>query len=306
MSDAPVVDAVELRTVVPATALQDLEPLLWLLSPSGMLTEDAGCLGARDLAPELCRISLYVQPTEVDGALESLRAELQRLGIAAEIACRDVAREDWNRVWKQHFRPFTAGRRIRIEPSWMQGPDVPGVVRIAIDPGLAFGTGTHETTRLALCTVEDWADTSRENGLDLSSITMLDVGTGSAILCILAVMLGVGQAIGTEIDEDAVDSAGDNLQINHLSDRIALVLAEDPGSVPGAPFGLVVANIISSVLLSLKDRLVAATAPGGSLVLSGILLREVDDVTAAFAATGLQLVRTSQDGEWASLWWRRP
>lgn len=306
MNSEPVVDAIELRTLVPTSALEELEPLLWLLSPAGMLTEDAGCLGARDLAPELCRISIYVAPAEVDGALASLRADFDRLGLAAEVACREVVREDWNRVWKQHFRPFDAGRRIRIEPSWMQGPDVPGIVRIAIDPGLAFGTGTHETTRLALCTVEDWADASRESGLDLSQITMLDVGTGSAILCILAVRLGVGRAIGTEIDEDAVDSARDNLKINGLGDRIDLVLAEDPAVVQGGPFGLVVANIISSVLLALKDRLVAATAPGGSLVLSGILARELDDVTAAFAATGLELVRSGRDGEWASLWWRRP
>lgn len=306
MIDTPLIDAVELRTVVPATALEDLEPLLWLLSPAGMLTEDAACLGARDLAPERCRISIYVPPHEVAGALASLTSAFQRLGLAAEVASRDVVREDWNRVWKQHFRPFSAGRRVQIEPSWMQGPDEPGIVRIAIDPGLAFGTGTHETTRLALCTVEDWADASRERGRNLGGVTMLDVGTGSAILSILAVRLGVGRAIGTEIDEDAVDSARDNLRINGVADRVDLVLTEDPGTVAGGPFGLVVANIISSVLLSLRDRLVAATAPGGTLVLSGILVREVDDLTSAFSASGLELIRSSRDGEWASLCWRKP
>lgn len=306
MSAEPVVDTVELRTIVPADALEALEPLLWLLSPSGILTEDAGCLGARELAPEQCRASIYVAPAEVEGALASLRAAFDDLGLAAEIACRDIAREDWNRVWKSHFRPFQAGRRVRIEPSWMQGPDVEGIVRIAIDPGLAFGTGTHETTRLALCTVEDWADDLIRRGGDPSSLRMLDVGTGSAILCILGVRLGVGHAIGTEVDPDAVDSARDNLVINHLEDRIDLVLAEDPATVSGGPFDLVVANIISSVLLLLRDRLLACTRPGGTLILSGILGREVDEVRDAFAAVGLQHLRTSLDGEWASLWWRRP
>ena len=299
------IESVELRAVVPSSLLGVLEPILWLLSPNGVLTEDAACLDSRDLHPDDCRVSIYVPVAEADGAAATMRAQLDRLGVTAPLQRRDVTAQDWNAEWKKHFKAFQIGKSIRIEPSWAREPEEPGILRIAIDPGLAFGTGTHETTRLAVQAVHAWAKAQLSAGRDLSPCTCLDVGTGSAILAILAVKLGVGFAIGTEIDEDAVDSAQANLVLNDVADRISLRLLEDPAELGPARFDLVIANIISSVLLPMRPGLVDRMAPGGDLVLSGILAREVGTVRDAYLGSGLLLVGHGLDGEWASLTFRR-
>jgi ribosomal protein L11 methyltransferase len=290
-------ETVELRVVVPADAFARLEPVLWLLSPGGLLTEDLACLGAGDLQADQMRVSAYVAPTEAEAAIATLRAELARLLVAAEVAVRPLQKQDWNAEWKRHYHPFDVGRRIRIEPAWELGPDVPDRIRIAIDPGLAFGTGTHETTRLALVAVERLADT----GHGLRGMSVVDVGCGSAILAILACKLGASRAIGTEIDVDAVDAARLNLRLNGLEDRIRLELLSDPSKLAPERFDLAIANIISSVLLPLRDALVERVKPGGAIVLSGILQREIGDVRSHYLQRGLEVVAQGLDGEWASL-----
>lgn len=295
------VDCIELRTVVPTARMAQLEPLFWLLSPNGILTEDAGTIGAAGLATGQCRVCLYVSIGEADAAIAGLQRELASLGVPAEVAAREVLREDWNRVWKQHYHPFTLGRRLRIEPSWEQSPDEPGIVRIAIDPGMAFGTGTHETTRLAMQAVEAWADAAIAQGEDLSQVRVLDVGTGSGILAILAVKLGAGHALGTEVDDVALPCARDNLALNGVADRVELRLVPDPALLAPDRFELVIANIISAVLVPLRDALVGRMLPGGTLILSGILAREADEVADWYREVGLDIVAQNRDGDWASL-----
>lgn len=295
------VDCIELKTTVPTAKMTGLEPAFWLLSPSGILTEDAGTMGNAGLGIGQCRVSLYVAPSEADAALATLRTVLQDHGVPAEVSAREILREDWNRVWKQHYHPFTVGRRVRIEPSWEQSPDQPGIVRIAIDPGMAFGTGTHETTRLALTAVEAWADAAVAKGHDLAKVHVLDAGTGSAILAILAVKLGAGHALGTEVDDVALPSARGNLALNGVEDRVEVRLLPDPALLAPQRFELVIANIISAVLIPLRDALVARMTPAGTLILSGILWREVEEVRDHYLQTGLTLLDASKDGEWASL-----
>ncbi|MSP90431.1 MAG: 50S ribosomal protein L11 methyltransferase [Myxococcales bacterium] len=295
---------VELRTLLPVAALAEVEPLLWLLSPGGILTEDAGCLGAGDLAPDQVRVAIYVQPAEVASALVALCRALTDAGVAAEVAVRAIEREDWNRVWKEHWKPLAIGLHLRVEPAWLQGPDVPGEVRLVIDPGLAFGTGAHETTRLALEAIERLG--AAGGGTGLRGVRVLDVGTGSAILAILAVKLGATTAVATEVDTDAIEAARLNLDLNDVSDRIVLVHVDDPARLAPERFGLVIANIISSVLLPLRDALVDRLELGGHLVLSGILQREVGEVRAAYLACGLAEVEAGQANEWASLVFRAP
>jgi ribosomal protein L11 methyltransferase len=300
------VDCIELKTTVPTARLEALQPAFWLLSPSGILTEDAGTIGAAGLNIGQCRVSIYVAPSEAEAALATLRGVLQDHGVPAEIAAREILREDWNRVWKQHYHPFMVGRRVRIEPSWEQSPDEPGIVRIAIDPGMAFGTGTHETTRLALTAVETWADAAVAEGQDLRQVRVLDAGTGSGILAILAVKLGVGHALGTEVDAVALPSAQGNLVLNGVEDRVELRLLPDPALLAPERFELVIANIISAVLVPLRDALVQRMKPGGTLILSGILWREVEEVRDHYLQTGVTLLDQAKDGEWASLTLRAP
>lgn len=296
-----VVDCIELRVVVPSARLEILEPAFWLLSPTGILTEDAGTIGAAGLTIGQCRVCLYVAESEAEAAIATLRGLMQDHGVPAEIVAHEILHEDWNRVWKQHYHPFTVGRRVRIEPSWDQSPDEPGVVRIAIDPGMAFGTGTHETTRLAMIAVETWADAAIAQGIDLSKIRVLDAGTGSGILAILAVKLGAGYALGTEVDDVALPSARGNLVLNRVQDRVELQLLPDPALLAPAKFELVIANIISAVLVPLRDSLVQCLAPGATLILSGILWREVDEVREYYLEAGVLAVDQFRDGEWASL-----
>jgi ribosomal protein L11 methyltransferase len=302
---------VEVRFSLPATTLPLLEPVLWTLSPGGILTEDAGTLGARDLPAGDCRVAVYVSPADLPVALEELRTALARHGAPFAPQLQDIERQDWNRVWKAHFHAFDMGRRLRIVPEWEQQADARALaaasverVSIAIDPGMAFGTGTHETTRLALCTVEAWADAALGAGENLHQQRVLDVGTGSGILAIEAVLLGAGSAVGTENDAEALENAAVNLRLNGVADRVRLLHCEDPSGL--GQFELVIANIISSVLLELLPHLVAALAPSGVLVLSGILYREVDDVREAYVTAGLSWLETQRDGEWCSLRLRSP
>jgi ribosomal protein L11 methyltransferase len=290
------VDCIELRVTVPQDAWPVLEPLCWLLSPNGLQTEDAGTWGAADVPAGHTRVVLFVAPGEAGQAAVALQAELAALGVSAEVGARDVLRQDWNRVWKEHYRPLTLGRRLRIEPAWLQEPEAPGALRIVIDPGMAFGTGTHETTQLAMIALETWAE-----GRSSEGVRMLDVGTGSGILAILAVKLGCASAIGTENDDVALPSARDNVLLNGVQDRVEMKLLPDPALLAPETYGLVVANIISAVLVPMRDALVGRLAPGGTLILSGILAREVEEVRDWYLEAGVRLVSAESQGEWASL-----
>lgn len=301
MTSEAVVDAVELRVVLPASRLATVEPVLWLLSPSGILTEDPSTLAGQELADDEVRVALYVAPTEVEGAVATLRSEFAQLGLDASIALRDVLRQDWNRVWKQHYHAFDVGPRLRVEPAWEATDEKPGQIRLIIDPGMAFGTGTHETTRLSLLAVQAWAEQELSLGRDLGATAMLDVGTGSAILAILAARLGVGRCSGTEIEAAAVQSAKENVALNGVQDRVTVLHTGEPSVLGPQQFELVVANILASILVPLRDAIVDRMAPGGTLILSGLLARESATVTDHYRARGLHLVSEATENGWAAL-----
>jgi ribosomal protein L11 methyltransferase len=300
------VACVELRATLPAGVLPQLEGMLWLLSPNGILVEDALCLHGEDVAEGLVRVALYVAPQEAAAATAGLQREAAALGVAIEVLAQEVAEQDWNRVWKQHYQPLMVGDRVRVEPAWLQSPEQAGQLRIVIDPGMAFGTGTHETTQLCMLALVRWADRMRAGGVSLQDWTMLDAGTGSAILAILAVRLGVGWAVGTEIDAAALATAHTNLGLNDCATRITLMHTGDPAKAGPATYPLVVANILASVLVPLRDAIVARVASGGTLLLSGILAREAAEVARHYAEAGLHVLHTDTAGAWAALTLHRP
>ncbi len=295
------IESVALHLTVPETAVDGLTGLCWLLSPRGVLLEDAFTLGSDALPVGQTRMTLYVPPEEAEKAQALLTSECAAAGISAHLSQEPLPHEDWNRVWKLHYKPFNLGRRLRIEPAWLVEPEQVGQIRLIVDPGLAFGTGTHETTRLCLQAVEHWADGQTA---DLSQIAMLDVGTGSGVLAILAVRLGVGRAVGTEIERDAVASAQRNVELNGVADRLTLHHTGDPRDVAGK-FPLVVANILSSVLLPMAPNLARKVAPRGTLILSGLLARELPTVTEAYQRHGLEPVTNVTENGWAALTLRR-
>ncbi len=207
---------------------------------------------------------------------------------------RDVPDEDWVRLTQSQFGPIEVGHRIWIVPSWHAAdPQVPAatagqgdVVRIELDPGLAFGTGSHPTTHLCL----EWLADCLPAGS-----TVLDDGCGSGILAIAAAMLGAGRVEAVDIDEQAVQSTRDNAANNHV--ELQAYLPDDFG--PGQ-FDVVVANILSNPLKVLAPMLANRVAPGGHLVLSGILERQADEVAAAYAPWLRMQVWQSRDG-WVCL-----
>ncbi|WP_044344134.1 50S ribosomal protein L11 methyltransferase [Pseudomonas meliae] len=181
--------------------------------------------------------------------------------------------QDWERSWMDNFQPMCFGKRLWIVPSWHAAPQ-PDAVNLLLDPGLAFGTGTgtHPTTALCL----EWLD-----GQDLKGCNVLDFGCGSGILAIAALLLGAEQAVGTDIDVQALEASRDNAGRNNIAaERFPLYLPED---LPHQQADVLVANILAGPLVSLAPQLASLVRTGGRLALSGILAEQGEEVAAAYA-----------------------
>ena len=183
-----------------------------------------------------------------------------------------IADQDWERSWMDNFQPLRFGQRLWIVPSWHQPPE-PQAVNLHLDPGLAFGTGTHPTTALCL----EWLD-----GQSLHDCNVLDFGCGSGILAIAALLLGAKQACGTDIDPQALEASRDNATRNGIdAARFPLYL---PSEMPADTFDLVLANILAGPLVQLAPTISQHVRQGGHLVLSGILAEQAEEVRAAYQA----------------------
>jgi len=179
----------------------------------------------------------------------------------------------WERAWLEHFPPMRFGRRLWVIPGGQTASLADGDVAVELDPGLAFGTGTHATTALCL----DWLD-----GLDLAGRKVIDLGCGSGILAIAALKLGAAGAVAIDHDPQALLATRENAVRNGVADRLAVL-----GSGAPAPADVVVANILAGTLIELAPEIVAMLRPGGRLALSGILAERVDDVAAAYSGSDL-------------------
>ncbi|MGS0743326.1 50S ribosomal protein L11 methyltransferase [Glaciimonas sp. GG7] len=220
---------------------------------------------------------------------------------AAALACsletipvyslRSVGDQDWVRLTQSQFAPIHIGKNIWVVPSWHDAPDADGLI-LELDPGLAFGTGSHPTTRLCM----EWLEVH----LGEQTVTsVLDYGCGSGILAMVAKKLGAASVIGVDIDPQAIVSAGDNSARNHC--EIAYYLPDTfVQQSPLGTFDIVIANILSGPLKLMSAMLCARIAPGGSLTLSGVLAEQAQDVIAAYAPWIQMSVWREQDG-WVAL-----
>ncbi|MBE0505390.1 MAG: 50S ribosomal protein L11 methyltransferase [Marinospirillum sp.] len=216
---------------------------------------------------------LYDGNLDVDLMLNQLQQSWQALYPDASVPVLQVEileDKDWIREWMDSFHPIQMGQRLWIVPSWHQPPE-PNAVNLILDPGLAFGTGTHPTTALCL----QWLD-----GLDLKHKTLLDFGCGSGILGIAGLLLGADQAWGIDIDPQALQASQQNAERNGIDPaRFPVYYPED---CPDLSCDVLVANILAGPLISLSEELSGLVHPGGLLALSGILAHQAEDVAAAY------------------------
>jgi ribosomal protein L11 methyltransferase len=224
--------------------------------------------------------------------LEQALGHLGAIWPIPDPTAREVREEDWANAWKEHFFAHRVGERLVIKPSWREFEGGPGDLVVTLDPGMAFGTGLHPTTKLCLVALER---------LVAAGDRVFDVGTGSGILALAAARLGASSVLAVDLDEIAVQAARENVETNGLAERIAI----GRGSVDAAPDGerydLVVANIIARVIVDLAPALAARVRPGGRLVASGILDVRRDEVAAALAAGGLAVEETLTEADWIAL-----
>lgn len=230
--------------------------------------------------------------TDLEAAVERFRDELSmfpELSITAWM--RDVT--GYRTVWMQFFKPTQVSPRVMIHPPWDK-PENACPIMIEIDPGMAFGTGTHETTQLCIKLLD-------EVGVP-EGCSVLDVGTGSGILAIAAVKLGADSAVGVDFDPDAIREAIRNSETNGVGQQCAYRIGELEETDPKAE--VVIANILPHVLIAISDGLISHTLPGGLLILSGILLVEEDRVREHFEAEGMKQVERVAKGDWCALAFR--
>jgi len=201
--------------------------------------------------------------------------------------------EDWANAWKVHFEVHRIGERVVIRPPWQEYEPKESEVVVELDPGMAFGTGLHPSTKLSMLGVEEVV----RNG-----DRVLDVGTGSGILAIAALKLGASRADAVDVETVAVRATRENADRNAVSERLNVALGT---AGPGEPFqgeyDVVLANIIARILIELSEHLVAATRPGGSLVLAGIIESREAEVVEAFAGRGATVTTRRQMDDWVSL-----
>jgi ribosomal protein L11 methyltransferase len=250
-------------------------------------------------AKERSTVVVLVPPGEVQGLLDEVNEtlELARAGGAAvdpvTIRLRDAHEEEWRDVWKQFFRATRVGRRFVVRPSWDPGEAPPGEHVIDLDPGRAFGTGAHPSTRLVIRFVEELRDRRPTLG------RFLDLGCGSGILSIVAARLWPeARGLAVDLDPEATACSGENFERNAVES-----VERATGGLDAAPgtFDLVMANIQSDVLQLLAPLLPAHLGAGAALVLSGLLTTQAHEVTVAYQSAGLRVEQRYDEGEWAAL-----
>ena len=231
----------------------------------------------------------------VEQALWHLRAfDLAPIGPLQE---RQVAEEDWQQAWRDHYHPLRIGRHVLIKPTWREAEVQPGDIVLDLDPGMAFGTGSHQTTAMCLMLLEERVR---------PGMVVLDQGSGSGILAILAAKLGAAAVDAVDITAVAVRTAQDNVVQNGLSERVRVWQVGDDEPAGGKQRGerrydLIVANIIARVIAALAPSLVAALAPGGTLIASGIIREREDEVVAALEDAGLKVDERRHQDEWVAV-----
>jgi ribosomal protein L11 methyltransferase len=249
-------------------------------------------VGETPLWGEIALSALFAADADRAGLVHVLTELVPEIA-PEQIRFHEVADQDWTRVWMDQFKPMRFGRRLWIYPSNIEPPmDDPDAVVVRLDPGLAFGTGTHPTTALCLT----WLD-----GLDLAGKTVIDFGCGSGVLAIAALKLGAARVIGIDNDPQALSASGDNAERNHVAGQIDLFAPEDFDDTPADVF---VANILAGPLAELAPRFAACCKAGAPMALSGILVGQETELLECYREAFDELVVATHE-DWVRISGRR-
>jgi ribosomal protein L11 methyltransferase len=300
----------EISLTVDGELAESVADVLTRFAPNGVMTEQGvRFVNEEDEGTATGPITVRAY-LEVNAQLEETRQKIEEslfyLGMIQPVpapAYKQIADQNWMEAWKQHYQPILIGQRLLILPAWLENPD-PKRIPIKIDPGMAFGTGTHPTTQLCLELMEESINL---RGLkDLGGLTVIDVGCGSGILSIAALKLGATKVLGVDIDIESVRNSRENADLNGIGEELML----GQGSVTEALAGqfafksapLVVANILAPLLIRLFDAgLADLIEPNGEIILSGILDQQKESVIDAGQAKGLKRGAVRQIKDWVAI-----
>ncbi len=294
----------EVSLTVDGELAESVADVLARYAPNGVMTEQ-GVRFVNDEDEGTATGPITVRAyLEVNDQLEEMRQKLEEslyfLGMIQPVPApsyKQIADQNWMEAWKQHYKPILIARRLVIVPAWLDSPQ-PERIPIKINPGMAFGTGTHPTTQLCLELAEVFADSHKLS-------TAIDVGCGSGILSIAALKLGAEKVLGVDIDIESVRNSRENAEMNDIGDELLL----GQGSVTEVLAGqfafksapLVLANILAPIIIRLFGMgLADLVEPGGTIILSGILAEQEQNVIEAGQAHGLVFVERRQMGDWVA------
>ena len=301
-------DFKEISVQTDTSALETAEAICQMVSDSGIYTEDysdveemSKIIAHSDLIEKdllqrdktSAKIHIYLSPeADVSEKIENLHSLLTDAGINYSISTAEVHDSDWADNWKKYFKPFDVGDRLAVCPTWEKytGSDSRKVLKI--DPGAAFGSGTHETTRLCLEVLEEYVSSGKK---------ILDIGCGSGILSIAALLLGADSACGVDIDAAAVKTAKENGEINGFSEPTLTYLQGDLAGAVEGKFDIITANIVADVIIRLLPDLRRYMSAGGVALLSGIISERSKEVERHIEENNFSIVKKSDNNGWACI-----
>ena len=295
----------DIRITVPQQYAETAEAIATMVSNGGIYIEDYSDLEQQaweiahvdlieqellDKPRDIVIVHMYLAPDENPAeVLPLFRERLDAAGVPYTLDTAGVQQEDWQNAWKKYYHAMDIGSRLAIVPGW-ESYDTDRI-RITMDPGLAFGTGTHETTALCL----ELLDSLVQGGE-----RVLDVGTGSGILAIAALKLGAREADGVDIDPMCVRTAGENAERNGVDGRFRVLVGDLSDKAEGV-YDIITANIVAGAILSAAPAVPALMAPGAKFICSGIIDERKDEVLAGLQASGLRPVKIKEKRGWVCI-----
>ena len=307
MTDQVNADWTELQVTIPAADTDRAGDIAQMVVPYGIYIEDYSHL--EEEAMEIAHIDLidedllkkdrtksiihvYISPEENPAeAISFLKERFEAVGIENTITAANCAEEDWINNWKKYFKPIPVGNRLLVRPMWEDEYEAGDRVVLHLEPGLAFGTGTHETTSLCIRLMDDYLAPGEK---------VLDVGCGSGILSIAGALLGASEVLGVEIDPDAVTIAKENIALNHV-DGVASAQYGDLTKGIDFQADVIVANLMADLVVMLSKDVAKHLRPGGRYISSGILVEKMPEVVDAMRALGFAILEVKEDGMWCAI-----